>query len=82
MTDVKALALNYTAIDENGLLTTIVNWLCGVILVTGVLYGGYELAQGFMDDQPARKKQGITALIVGITVAAVIYTVMQTVLAS
>lgn len=77
---VMPLALNYNAVDENAILNTVVNWVCAVILVIGIIYGGWELAQGFMDDAPSKKKHGITVLIVGISIAAVIYSIMSLIL--
>lgn len=74
------LALSYSAIDEASIITTIVNWVCGVMLAIGVIYGGWEVAQGFMDDAPSKKKHGVTVLIVGVTIAAVIYSIMQLIL--
>lgn len=74
------LALSYSAVDENAIITSIVNWVCGVILVIGIIYGGWEIAQGFMDDAPSKKKHGVTVMIVGATIAAVIYTIMQMIL--
>lgn len=74
------MALSYSAIDETEIITTIVNWVCGVILAIGVIYGGWEVAQGFMDDAPSKKKHGITVLIVGVTIAAVIFSIMQLIL--
>lgn len=71
------LALSYSTIDESTVLNTIVNWVCAVILAVGIIYGGWELAQGFMDDSPAKKKHGVTVMIVGVTIAGVIFTIMQ-----
>lgn len=74
------LALSYAAIDEAAILSTIVGWVCAVILIVGVIFGGWELAQGFMDDSPGKRKHGITVLIVGVSIAAVIFVIMQMIL--
>jgi len=74
------LALAYNPINENEILTTLVNWVCAVILIIGVVYGGWELAQGFMDDSPSKKKHGITVMVVGVSIAAVIYSIMSLIL--
>lgn len=76
----KFAALTYSEIDEGTILTTIVNWVCAVILAIGIIYGGWELAQGFMDENASKKKQGVTSIIVGVSVAGVIYTIMQLIL--
>lgn len=70
-------ALSFTAVNESEIINLVVGWMCAVILLIGVIYGGWELAQGFMDDQPSKKKQGITILIVGVSVAGIIYTISQ-----
>ena len=70
-------ALSYTAINETEVINLVIWWMCAVILIIGVIYGGWEVSQGFMDDQPSRKKQGITILIVGVSVAGIIYTITQ-----
>ena len=70
-------ALSYAAIDEASIMTTISNWVCAVIAVIGLFFGGWEIAQGFMDDAPSKRKHGITVLVVGISIAAVIYTVFN-----
>lgn len=75
-----ALALNYTAIDENAILTTIVNWLCAVIAIIGIVYGGWELFQGFLDESPSKRKQGVTYIVIGCSIAGVIYGIMQMIL--
>lgn len=71
------LALTYNPVSENEILTTLINWVCAVILIIGVVYGGWELAQGFMDDSPSKKKHGITVMVVGVSIAAVIYSIMS-----
>lgn len=70
-------ALTYTAIDEAAVINTVIGWICAIIALIGVIYGGWELAQGFMDDQPSKRKQGLTILIVGISVAGIIFTICQ-----
>ncbi|MBQ3195414.1 MAG: hypothetical protein IJB65_03005 [Clostridia bacterium] len=75
-------ALNYSAVDESAILVNVRNWLCGVILVIGVIYGGYELFQGWIDDQPSKRKHGITILVVGISIPALIYGIINLVVAS
>lgn len=77
MTNLIWTALTYNAVDEDAIISVIVNWVCGVILAIGVIYGGWEIAQGFMDDAPSKKKHGITVMIVGVTIAAVIFSIMQ-----
>lgn len=78
----KFAALTYSTLDENAIITTIVNWICAVILAIGIIYGGWELAQGFMDENGSKKKQGVTAMLVGVSVAGVIYGIMQLILSS
>lgn len=75
-----ALALNYTAIDENAILTTIVNWLCAVIAIIGIIYGAWELFQGLLGDSPGDRKKGITIIVIGCSIAGVIYGIMQMIL--
>lgn len=70
-------ALSYTAINETEVIELVIGWICAIILLIGVIYGGWELAQGFMDQQPGKTKQGITALIVGVSVASIIYAISQ-----
>ncbi len=74
------LALNYQAIDENAILTAIVNWICAVIAIIGIVYGGWELFQGFLDDSSSRRKQAVTYIVVGCSIAGVIYGIMQMIL--
>lgn len=75
-----ALALNYTAIDENAILTTIVNWLCALIAIIGIVYGGWEAFQGMIDESPSKRKHGLTVLFIGISIAGVIYGIMKMIL--
>lgn len=70
-------ALSFTAINENDVIELVIGWICAIILLIGVIYGGWELAQGFMDQQPGKTKQGVTALIVGVSVAGIIYAISQ-----
>ena len=42
-----------------------------IVAIAGALYGGYQLFDGFTNDQPAEKKRGFTVLIV--TVAVIIF---------
>ena len=79
-TAISPAALTYTAINEATVLTNVRNWICAVILVIAVIYGGYELFQGWIDDQPSKRKHGITVLIVGISIPALIYTILSMVI--
>ncbi len=72
-----APVLSYTPVNTSEIINQVRNWICGVILVASVIYGGYELWSGFTEDQPSRRKQGITFLIIGITVPALIWTILS-----
>ncbi len=74
------LALSYAAIDVTAIMTTIANWIGGIIMAIGVLFGGYELFQGFTDDQPSKRKHGITVLIIGISIGGLIMVVFNMVI--
>lgn len=72
-----APVIGYTPINTGEIINQVRNWVCGVIVAVSVIYGCYELWQGFTDDQPSRRKQGITVLVIGITVPALIWAILS-----
>lgn len=70
-------ALSYTAINETEVIQMVVNWFCIVILIIGVIHGGYEAITGHMEQDPGKRLHGIKALIIGVSGAGVLYTICQ-----
>lgn len=54
------------------LLNIIMTAVQTVIAIGGLLYGGYQLWDGFTNDQPQEKKKGITIFIVTVVVFGVL----------
>ncbi len=79
-TAISPAALTYTAINEATVLAQIRDWMCGVMVVISLLFGGWELYTAWHDDQPSKRKHGITVLIVGISIPALIYTITSLVI--
>lgn len=57
------------------LLDLILNAITLIILIAGLLYGAYQLWNGFTDDQPQAKKHGLTILIVTVVVVVLIQSI-------
>ncbi len=69
------LALTYTEIDISAIVKVIINSFCAIMVLITLIIGGWETYQGLTDDSPSKRKHGITVLIVGFSVPALVFTI-------
>lgn len=74
------LALAYNPVNENEIFTLIVNWICLVTLIAGVIYGAVEFGTGYIDESPSKKQHAIKVLIVGVSIPSLLFTIMNLIL--
>ncbi len=66
--------------DPNAIARLIVNTLVGLIVIVGVVYGGWMLGQGFTSEDPKEKRNGITAILSSLVVGGLIIAVVNMVI--
>lgn len=54
--------------------------IIGIIGMAGVLYGGYSIWDGFINDQPESKKKGITIILVTVFVIIFLFSAKSLIL--
>lgn len=59
--------------DVMSLFNLIFGAIVGIISIVGGLFGGYRFWDGWTNDQPADKKQGISIIIITAVVVVFLY---------
>lgn len=66
--------------DANALLKAIVNIFSIAIIVSGVIYGLYMIAQSVSEESPSRKRQGIEVIIFSLLIGGGLVTFLNMVI--
>lgn len=66
--------------DANALLKAIVNIFSVAIVVSGVIYGLYMIAQSVSEESPSRKRQGIEVIIFSLIIGGGLITFLNMVI--
>lgn len=67
--------------DANAIVRVIVNTLVGVLVLAGVVYGGFQIIMGFNSDDPKEKRTGIIAVLASLSVGGLIIAVVNMIIA-
>ena len=73
-------AFQFQNFDPNAVARVIVNTLVGLIVIIGVVYGGWMLGQGFTSEDPKEKRTGIAAIMAALVVGGLVITVVNMVI--
>lgn len=73
-------AFQFQNFDPNAVARVIVNTLVGLIVIVGVVYGGWMLGQGFTSEDPKEKRTGITAILSALIVGGLVIAVVNMVI--
>lgn len=73
-------AFQFQNFDPNAVARVIVNTIVGLIVIVGVVFGAWQLGQGFTGDDPKEKRNGITAILAALVVGGLLVTVVNMVM--
>lgn len=63
--------------NGNDIVRTIVNAIVGLLALFGAVYGGWQLAQGLIGQDPKEKQQGILTLIGSLLIGGLILVIVN-----
>lgn len=66
--------------DANAMLRAIVNVFSVAIIISGVIYGLYMIAQSVSEESPSRKRQGIEVIIFSLVIGGGLITFLNMVI--
>lgn len=68
-----------SAINFNDIMKTIASSIAVLILAVAIIYGGWQLYEGFSDNSSATKKQGFFIILGGIVAAGLMYALLTSI---
>lgn len=75
--DTEVQEFQFQNFSPNAVAKVIVNTIVGLIVIVGVVYGGWMLGQGFTSEDPKEKRNGITAILSSLIVGGLVIAVVN-----